>query len=110
MGCIFGQAKRFRPVYVLQRRKPTTRNGDFKHPSSPRGRQVMYSMLSNKPQLNKTQKTEKVKGTLYRLFPVSPDQTLRVLAVSCLLKMVIESRHIITTRQKKAELSLRQNY
>ncbi|KAI2775773.1 hypothetical protein F4815DRAFT_486881 [Daldinia loculata] len=59
----------------------------------PRGRQVIYTVMPNRPQLNKTQKTERVRRALHKLFPPSSNQLLRVLAVSSLLKMVINFRH-----------------
>ncbi|KAK6951734.1 hypothetical protein Daesc_006257 [Daldinia eschscholtzii] len=73
------------------------------HPliGGPRSRQIIYAILPNKPQLNKTQKTERVKRALHKLFPASSNQTLRVLAVSSLLKLVITFRHIPPNERKK---------
>ena len=59
----------------------------------PRGRQVIYVTRFELLAENEDQNKERVVNVLHKLFPPTSDSTLRILAVSYLLKMIIEFRH-----------------
>ncbi|GAW23883.1 hypothetical protein ANO14919_134600 [Xylariales sp. No.14919] len=61
--------------------------------SGSRGRQVVYVTGFDSPTQTQYQSTERVINVLDELFPPIADSTLRVLAVSSLLNMIVEFRH-----------------
>ncbi|RWA14895.1 hypothetical protein EKO27_g145 [Xylaria grammica] len=61
--------------------------------SGPRGRRVVWATRFGSPLQTQGRSTEQVINVLDRLFPPTSDSTLRVLAVSSLLKMIVEFRH-----------------